>query len=343
MLVAPILANILHHLRADFVSAIIYNTGLTYTPSGTREFGLHIDEYLKSPLNPSSVFIDQPERGDFSTEAFHTLAHMQQLSNLFEDFHATSSLGVFGLNGMENFARILQPSSIPYSYEQSNSSSSSPIEPSMTRSFSATASSPGSQSSASYPGSRAANHLKEYLDEAIRLAGWIFYRTLVRNIHFDNEANLEDARKLKHYLDATAVTGWTEQPGPLLWVLLVATAALRSQPEGFTVSGHLSTTVLCVGVRNWMPVRRLLEKFMLIERLVEQNAYNASLCGNSSGVSPTSASVSSTFSRTGRKTTSESDVIDEEHVEGEVFEIFKPVDGSFQNNSFVPEGITLQV
>ena len=325
------------------MSAIIYNTGLTYTTSDNSKIEPQVDDILSSPLNPSSVFGKLTERGGLSTEAVLTLNNMQQLTNLFEDFHANSNLGVFGSSGMENFARILQPPSMHYSYEQSSSSSSSPIERSMSRSLSAASSSPGSQSSASSSGNTNSYQMKEYLDEAIRLAGWIYYRTLVRNIQFDNEANLEDARKLKFYLDATAITGWVDQPGPLLWVLLVATATLRSQPEGFTISGHLSTSVLCIGVRNWMPVRRMLEKFMLIERLVEQNTYNAALSGSSSGVSPASASVSSTFSRLRRKSTSESDIVDEDHLEGELFENFKDMDSSFQNDLYLPQGVILEV
>lgn len=133
-------------------------------------------------------------------------------------------------------------------------------------------------------------YIKDNLNEAIRLAGWIYYRALVRNFRFDDEANLDDARKLRDCIEATALVGWTNYPGALLWVLLVATAALRAQPEGFIVSGHLSTSTLSIGVRQWLPVRRMLEKFRLIEAMVDRNAYDAIVFQNSLTISKLSCS-----------------------------------------------------
>ena len=245
---------------------------------------------------------------------------MQKLTKWFEELYANPGLPVLVTARMEASFENLQPAFSPNPLTRSSSSSSSsPAAPSPVTPTSGAASSPGSQSAASFQGGKDANHIKDCLSEAIRLAGWIYYRALIRNVRFDDEVNLEDARNLKFYIEATAITGWTELPGALLWVLLVAAAALRSQPEGFVVSGHLSTSTLCVGVRHWLPVRRMLEKFMLIEALVDQNAYHAEIAGSSCGVSPTTGSASSTFSGLRRKSTSDTDIFDEKSLDGETF------------------------
>lgn len=261
-------------IRVDFLSAIIFKTHLTYTPSDTRQNEIPVYDPLHSPLISPSFFFNQPAQGDdLSSEAFRTLNMMQQLTASFENLFNSHTPPISGSTRMNDLFQNLQPPSRPNSPPRSSSFSSvhSPTK-SPASSVATALSSVSSLSSMSSLAGQHIEHIRENINEAIHLAGWVYYRALVCNVRFDDEANLEDARNLKDCIEATALTGWIDFPGALLWVLLVATAALRTQPEGFVVSGHLSTSTLSIGVRHWLPVRRMLEKFRLIEAMVDRNA-----------------------------------------------------------------------
>ena len=250
--------------RADFLSAIIFKTELIYTPVDNRQQQHPTYEPLKSPLVSPGLFSAQPEQSDLSAEAIRILNNMHKLTCMFEYLNNNAVTPVFDPSTMEASFKHLQPSSSPC---------------------------------------RRTNYISDNLHESLRLTGWIYYRALVCNVPFSDNANLEDAVRLKITIEATVLTGWIDIPGALLWVLLVGTAALRGKPEGFVVSGHLSTSALCVGVRHWLPVRRMLEKFVVLEKMVEENANNMRKQFNE-------------FRRTSE--TSDSDDVDSEVLEGEV-------------------------
>ena len=107
--------------------------------------------------------------------------------------------------------------------------------------------------------------------EACRLAGLIYFRALFHNIPFSSSQNTVIMQGLKAALENSILSGWNGAPGLLLWVLLVGTAAARSNGEENFFAGHLSTTCFCL-VTHWYDVQQILATFLRMERMVERLA-----------------------------------------------------------------------
>lgn len=107
--------------------------------------------------------------------------------------------------------------------------------------------------------------------EACRLAGLIYFRALFHNIPFSSSHNAVIMQGLKAALENSILSGWNGAPGLLLWVLLVGTAAARSNRDENFFAGHLSTTCFCL-VTHWHDVQQILAMFWRMERMVERLA-----------------------------------------------------------------------
>ncbi|KAK3172394.1 hypothetical protein OEA41_005715 [Lepraria neglecta] len=112
--------------------------------------------------------------------------------------------------------------------------------------------------------------------QSLYLAGLIYTRALSRDIPFGHPTNLSNMLLLRETLEPTLLVGWRDLPGALLWVLLVGTAAEREGGEGNALAVNLSSTCNCIGFRHWDTVREILQRFMAIEKKVDERASRAS-------------------------------------------------------------------
>ena len=112
--------------------------------------------------------------------------------------------------------------------------------------------------------------------ESLYLASIIYTRALSRDIPFGHPTNLSNMLLLREALEPTLLVGWRDLPGALLWVLLVGTAAEREGGEGNALAVNLSSTCNCIGFRHWDTVREILQRFMAIEKKVDERASRAS-------------------------------------------------------------------
>lgn len=114
--------------------------------------------------------------------------------------------------------------------------------------------------------------------EACRLAGLIYFRALYHNIPFTSPENTIFTQDLQASLQTTITEGWNGVPGALIWVLVVGTAAKRSDTDVVFLAGHLSTTCISL-VPFGHDVAQLLKQFLLLERLVDEKASRFSVTG----------------------------------------------------------------
>ena len=109
--------------------------------------------------------------------------------------------------------------------------------------------------------------------EACRLAALIYTRAILHNIPFGSPANSQIAQHLKFSLAGSILNGWNDIPGVLLWILLVGTAADRTDGGDAFFAGHLSTTSRCL-LPLLYNVQKFLKKFHWIESVVDDRATN---------------------------------------------------------------------
>lgn len=107
--------------------------------------------------------------------------------------------------------------------------------------------------------------------EACRLAGLIYFRALYQNIPFASSENTELMQALRTSLETIFVDGWNGVPGVLLWVLLVGTAAERTNTADVFLAGHLSISCLSL-VTLGHDVSEILMRFLWLEKAVEGKA-----------------------------------------------------------------------
>lgn len=119
-----------------------------------------------------------------------------------------------------------------------------------------------------------ANNKDDHIYEACQLAALIYLRALLHNVTFGSPVNSRITHNLKASLASSILYGWNDIPGVLLWILLVGTAADRSNSEDAFFAGHLSSTAQCLVpfLRN---VQKILKKFYWIENVVDERATNS--------------------------------------------------------------------
>ena len=104
--------------------------------------------------------------------------------------------------------------------------------------------------------------------DSCRLAALIYFRGLVGGVPFNHLVNKSLLGKLRNAVERTVPGRWDRAPGTLLWVLLIGTAASRNNKESRSFAGRLSVTSCCITVWHYQDLRKILVKFLRIEKLV---------------------------------------------------------------------------
>ena len=225
--------------RCDYVGAIIFKTKLLYIPADVRPV-------QEPPRRSSSISQTSPllSPGE-SYQPSEGSSLLQNLSQLLSEMQTLTSL----------FETHLGDASL---HDTGITAALTPANESF------------------YSGDCQKTSINYQMYQSLYLAGLIYTRALSHDIPFGHPTNLSNMLLLRETLEPTLLVGWRDLPGALLWVLLVGTAAEREGGEGNSLAVNLSSTCNCIGFRHWDTVREILQRFMAIEKKLDERASRAS-------------------------------------------------------------------